>query len=420
MNPQTHPVEQEEVMAYLDGELAAERAAVVAKHMDECADCRALAANLRGVSQQMLAWQVEPSSVRLAERVTAAPEAASEKAKPTGKTAAVRGEGWRRHFRMRPWAWGLAGACAVAVLVVLVVGIGLRSEFSSRNVRRSKQAAEEASRIGREFQAAAEKALQDQENAGTLGKVKALGATPASSPEAGPMIARTASLTIVAKDFPAVRQAVDAIVRRHQGYVANLTTTSPQNAAQTLTATLRIPAPRLDAALAELKKLGRVEQESQGGEEVTQQYVDLVARLKNARNTEQRLIEVLQQRTGKVKDVLEVEKEMARVREEIEQMDAERKSLEKRVQFATLNLRVSEEYKAQLEVTPPSTGTRLRNELVAGYGAAAEGVLGVILFLLGYGPSLVLWALVLYWPGRLAWRRWRAAVAARHSSLGAV
>jgi len=71
----------------------------------------------------------------------------------------------------------------------------------------------------------------------------------------------------------------------------------------------------------------------------------LVARLKNSRATEQRLVDILRQRPGKVSEVLEVEQEIARVRGEIEQMEADRKSLETRVQFATVKLQVNEEYK---------------------------------------------------------------------------
>ena len=71
---------------------------------------------------------------------------------------------------------------------------------------------------------------------------------------------------------------------------------------------------QLEAALAELKKLGRVEDEAQGGEEVTQQYVDLQARLANGKHTEQRLSEILRTRTGKLQDVLKDELEIDRVR----------------------------------------------------------------------------------------------------------
>ncbi len=234
-----------------------------------------------------------------------------------------------------------------------------------------------------------------------------------ASPADRLMIARTASLTIVAKDFEAARGALERIVSQRQGYIAELTTTSPKEAARTLAATLRIPAPQLNAALGELKALGRVEQETQAGEEVTKQYTDLVARLKNSRATEQRLVDILRQRPGKVSEVLEVEQEIARVRGEIEQMEADRKSLETRVQFAIVKLQASEEYKAQLQVTPTSTGTRLRNALVGGYRDAAENAIGLVLFLLGTGPALLLWLAVLYWPARFAWRRWRPALPAQ-------
>ncbi|HKV93824.1 MAG TPA: DUF4349 domain-containing protein, partial [Candidatus Angelobacter sp.] len=182
----------------------------------------------------------------------------------------------------------------------------------------------------------------------------------------------------------------------------------PSDAGRTLTATLRIPASQLEGSLAELKQLGRVENESQGGEEVTAQYVDLAARLANAQHTEKRLTEILSSRTGKLQDVLKVELEIDRVRGEIEQMQAEKKELTTRVAFATLNATVKEEYHAKLEATPPSTGSRFRNAAVDGYNTVVEGVISVGLFLLSSGPSLLIWAAILFFPVRWLWRKVRA------------
>lgn len=222
------------------------------------------------------------------------------------------------------------------------------------------------------------------------------------------MIVRTASLTLLTKDFDKTRAALEEVVRRHRGYSAQLTAGSESGSARTLSATFRVPADQLDAAISEIKQLAHVERESQGGEEVTEQYVDLTARLSNARRTEQTLLEVLEKRTGRLTDVLAVEQELARVREEIERMEAELKNLQNRVSFATLQVELREEYKEQLEITP-SLGRRLGNAVVEGFRAAADSLVGVVLFLLSVGPFLLLWALILFCPARYVWRRVRAA-----------
>jgi hypothetical protein len=107
--------------------------------------------------------------------------------------------------------------------------------------------------------------------------------------------------------------------------------------------------------------------------------------------------------------VLEVEREIARVREEIERMDAQRKSLEKQVQFATVSLRITEEYKAQVGVPEASVGTQVWNAAVDGYRTLTETALGLALFLLRQGPVLLFWLALLWWPARFVWRRVRAS-----------
>jgi hypothetical protein len=226
-----------------------------------------------------------------------------------------------------------------------------------------------------------------------------------------PMIARNVSLSIVAKDFDAARGSLDAILARHNGYAAELNVATPQGHARTIQASLRIPAPQLVAAVAELKALGRVENETQNGEEVTQQHADLLARLKNSCETEQRLQDILRTRTGKVKDVLEVEQEIARVRGEIEQMEAEQQTLEHRVNFGTIDLKLAEEYKAQLSSPAPSVGMQLRNASVTGFRNASETLLGIILFFAESGPTLLLWVLILLLPAWLLWRRYQRSLA---------
>jgi hypothetical protein len=159
--------------------------------------------------------------------------------------------------------------------------------------------------------------------------------------------------------------------------------------------------------MAEIKRLGRVEAESQGGEEVTSQYIDLDARLTNARNTEQRLTDLLRQRTGKLSDILAVELELGRVRGEIERMEAEKKSLINRVDFATLHATVREDYQGLAPSEPFSMFARFRNAAVEGYRNTVGSMITAIAFLLTNGPVLLVWAAILFLPARFVWRRVR-------------
>jgi hypothetical protein len=134
-------------------------------------------------------------------------------------------------------------------------------------------------------------------------------------------------------------------------------------------------------------------------------------RSRNSRNTEAHLNDVLQRNSGQTKDVLEVERESARVRGEIEQMEAERKSLEHHVEFAAINLSLMEEYRAQIAIPETSVGTRLHNAFVAGLRNASETLLGIVLFTAEYGLTLLLWLVLLVLPVYFGWRRFRRAVA---------
>ena len=221
----------------------------------------------------------------------------------------------------------------------------------------------------------------------------------------GPMIVQTAALSIVATNYDEASAAIERLAAAHGGYVEKLDAKAQTGSARELSATLRIPAKQLDGFLADLRKLGHVEEESRGNEEVSAQYVDLQARLKAARATEQRLIELLGTRTGKLSDVLEAERELARVRGEIESMQGENAVLVHRVSYATVQVELSEVYRERL--TTDSKGTKIRNALVEGLSQCGGRRGFLLLFVLAYGPSILFWLAILLVPAWLLWRRRR-------------
>jgi Domain of unknown function (DUF4349)/Putative zinc-finger len=403
MNTMSHPVAPDEIMAFLDGELPTARHLSVSTHVETCAPCREIAESARSSSHSLSTWTVPtlPTNSDFEVRLDRASKGPSRNDLGLHLPASLSTK------------WVLAvGAVAVLVLAVML-GQSTRTLHTTMptpqqnrgvDVARTDNAGDlhELEQLGSN----GTRSRGESKLHGVMGAVVG-GAQGADRLQLTPMIARTVSLAITAKDFNASRASLDAILARHHGYAASLTANTEQNAARSLQASLRIPAAELNAAVSELKSLGRVENEAQNGEEVTQQHADLVARLKNSRETEQRLQAILQQRTGKIKDVLAVEQEIARVRGEIEQMEAEQKSLEHRVDFATIALKLTEEYKAQLNPQSPSISTRFHNAFVAGYRDAVESVVSILLFFAGYGPSLIIWLALLFPAAWLLWRRWR-------------
>jgi len=370
-----HLIEPEELIEYLDGELSHDRAATAAAHLEHCRECQAIAADVQSVSRQMMAWQVETSEFPSTATITSALEQQAR-----DKSRQVTGRSLYTMQRLRPW---ILAAC-LAVLLGLVMP-SFRQQGTSVDRVRTSQPVSAIHAIG----------------------MAEIASANGSLPSTKPMIARTAQLSLTTTGFDRVRDRISEVLKRHQGYIGELNVSSPAGAARTLEATLRVPADQLEAAITELKGLGRVESESQSGEEVTAQYVDLEARLTNARNTEQRLTDLLRQRTGKLSDVLAVEKSIDEVRGSIERMEAEKKGLGNRVNFANLIVRVTEDYRAEMQVVPASLLSRFQNATVEGYRSMVEGVIGVLLILLTYGPSLLLWAALLFFPVRAAWRRLR-------------
>jgi hypothetical protein len=93
-------------------------------------------------------------------------------------------------------------------------------------------------------------------------------------------------------------------------------------------------------------------------------------------------------------------------------MEAEQKALEHRVDFATIELQVTEEYKAQLNPPAAAISTRMHNAFVAGYHNASETVFGIVLFFAENGPAFLIWIAILVLPIVLLWRRYRRTLAA--------
>ncbi len=153
----------------------------------------------------------------------------------------------------------------------------------------------------------------------------------------GPLIVRTGQLTLEVAVLDDSLAAADKVVTAAGGYVAASQRQGDGDSAGA-TVTYRIPAERWGATLAALRAVGsKVLAEQTASEEVTSQVVDLGARLVNLRATESSLQAIMAKAT-KIPDILEVQAQLTSVRQEIEQLTAQKMSLEKQAALATLTI----------------------------------------------------------------------------------
>lgn len=172
-------------------------------------------------------------------------------------------------------------------------------------------------------------------------------AEPSSAETPGPELAnrkliRNANVVLEIISFDDALQKITAFANEERGYVATTDSQKQANGKLRGQIVVKVLPENLDRFLQRIRGLGELKNQSLGTEDVTKAYFDTDARLKNARVMEQRLIDMLKTKTGKVSDLLQVEKELGRVREEIEKMQGELKYWDSLVQFATVTISLTE------------------------------------------------------------------------------
>jgi hypothetical protein len=153
---------------------------------------------------------------------------------------------------------------------------------------------------------------------------------------------RNANVELEIVNFDNAVQRITAFANEERGYVATTSSEKQANGKLRGQVIVKVLPENLDRFLQKIRGLGELKNQTLGTEDVTKAYFDTDARLKNARVMEQRLIDMLKTKTGKVSDLLQVEKELGRVREEIEKMQGELKYWDSQAQFATVTISLAE------------------------------------------------------------------------------
>jgi hypothetical protein len=205
-------------------------------------------------------------------------------------------------------------------------------------------------------------------------------------------IIRNATLTLEVASPSEVQPKIVSIAEAHQGFVVTSEATqrnSEDKARPEITVNLivRVPASQFNQVMEGIRAVGtRRLQEKVTGQDVTEEFMDLEARIKNQKALEQQFIEIMK-RAGKVDDALSVQRELAEVRTEIEKLEGRRRFLENQASLSTINITLQ-------PPTPIVNATgfwySVRTAFSDGVDVATEIILFLIRAILALAPILVL------------------------------
>ncbi|MEC9308464.1 MAG: DUF4349 domain-containing protein [Chloroflexota bacterium] len=174
-------------------------------------------------------------------------------------------------------------------------------------------------------------------------------------------IINTASITIEVAGIEATLESIKSITDRSGGYVENLSSHSDQTHPQA-NLTIRVPQSKFNSIIQSLKALGEVKNHSSGTEDVSEQFVDMEARLKSLAAEETSLLSLLDNVEG-ISDILSIERELYRVRSDIERYQGQLNFLESKIDLSTIYITLFTPYKSSPE--PPSAFLVVENSKVS-------------------------------------------------------
>ncbi len=152
----------------------------------------------------------------------------------------------------------------------------------------------------------------------------------------------TGALALEVDAYTAAETQLLALVRAAGGYIANQSSSKYASGGLRGSIEVKLPPEKLDAFIAEVKQLGDLRSESRQGQDITLEYTDLTSRVKVKQQLESELLGLLHSSSPRLSEKLDVERELARVREEIETIQGRLKYYDAMVAMATLTVELME------------------------------------------------------------------------------
>jgi hypothetical protein len=199
----------------------------------------------------------------------------------------------------------------------------------------------------------------------------------------------TAQLSLVVEDFAKTEQQVAQLVKQFDGYVAGSRVDSTQAEQRSGQWVVRIPVDGFDSFLDSVENLGVPETRQSQAQDVSEEFVDLEARLANKQEIEKRILKLLDERSGDIKDVIAVETELGRVREEIERMQGRRRYLTNQTAMTTVTISAREQ-RSYVPKQAPTFARLIGKTWGSSWSALGTASKGVVLVSVAAAPWLIM------------------------------
>lgn len=208
-----------------------------------------------------------------------------------------------------------------------------------------------------------------------------VGASPLAVADRSLIVTMDVAVTVDHVDDATAR--IRSAVEQAGGFVADSHTSGTDE--QRAHLELRVPADKARNIKGALAELGTVTSASEKVEDVTEQRADIEARLHTARVQEKRLLEIMSGRASSIHELVEAEKELARVRENIERLEAQERVMKSKIQLATVRVSLSTRTAPAWQTPGPSIARAGR----AGVQAAAAVAVFAGMAAAAVGPTLL-------------------------------
>ncbi len=213
----------------------------------------------------------------------------------------------------------------------------------------------------------------------------------------------TATVELISDNFSLAQQNLLALAKKHGGYIAETNVGGTPGTPRRGTWKIRIPEKQFEAFMNAVVKLGELQTTHTDSQDVTAEFYDLQARISNKQVEEKRLLQLLQRATAKLSEVLQVEKELSRVRGEIEQMQGRLRLLANMTSLTTITVTLHE-VKGYVAPKPTTFGDQIARTFQGSLGQLRDFGKGIVLLVVAILPWIVVLPLVSV-PVWLVWRR---------------